>query len=115
MSSEYNSPGKTTLTPDVFLTITRMSALGVEGVHGMASTKGAKKNLATRVSDGVLMNFVDNTVLVDLFLVLDSTFNIREVSRNVQIAVARAITEMTGLDTGHVNIHIEDIYYKAEV
>jgi len=40
--------------------------------------------------------------------------NIREVSRTVQQAVARSIVEMTGLEVGHVNIHIEDINYKAE-
>ena len=33
MTNEYRSPGKTTLTPDVFLTIARQAALEVEGVH----------------------------------------------------------------------------------
>ena len=56
----------------------------------------------------------ENVVLVDLYLVLDSDVNIREVSRTVQQTVARAIVEMTGLEVGHVNIHIEDIDYAAE-
>jgi uncharacterized alkaline shock family protein YloU len=56
----------------------------------------------------------DNIVLVELYLVLVCDVNIREVSRTVQQAVARAIVEMTGLEVGHVNIHIEDIDYKAE-
>jgi len=51
---------------------------------------------------------------VDLYLVLDKDVNIREVSRNVQHQVARAIAEMTGLKVGHVNIHIEDIDYHTE-
>ena len=38
--------------------------------------------------------------------------NIREVSRNVQQNVARAIQEMVGMDVGLVNIHIEDIDYE---
>jgi uncharacterized alkaline shock family protein YloU len=45
---------------------------------------------------------------------LESDTNIREVSRSVQQTVARAIVEMTGLEVGHVNIHIEDIDYKVE-
>ena len=60
------------------------------------------------------MSVEDNIVLVDLYLVLASDVNIREVSRTVQSTVARAIVEMTGLEVGHVNIHIEDIDYKPE-
>ncbi len=114
MTSEYHSAGKTTLTPDVLITIARMAALEVEGVHGMAPVKGSVKGLLGRGSDGVRLSIEDNNVFVDLFLVLESEVNIREVSRHVQLTVARAITEMTGMDAGHVNIHIEDIYYKAE-
>lgn len=114
MTSEYRSAGKTTLTPDVFLTIARMAALEVEGVHAMAPVKGGMKGMTRRDNEGVRMNIEDSNVFVDLFLVLENEVNIREVSRKVQLTVARAITEMTGLEAGHVNIHIEDIHYKAE-
>jgi uncharacterized alkaline shock family protein YloU len=114
MTSEYHSAGKTTLTPDVFLTIARMAALEVEGVHGMAPVKGGMKGLLGRGNEGVRMSIEDNNAFVDLFLVLENEVNIREVSRTVQLTVARAITEMTGLETSHVNVHIEDIYYKTE-
>ena len=48
----------------------------------------------------------------DMYLVLKEEVNIREVSRNVQRKVARAIQEMVGMDVGHVDIHIEDIDYE---
>jgi len=47
-----------------------------------------------------------------LHLILRQDVNIREVSRNVQQNVKRAIHEMVGMDVGQVNIHIEDIDYK---
>ena len=47
-----------------------------------------------------------------MFLVLKQDVNIREVSRNVQHQVARAIQEMVGMEIGHVDIHIEDIDYE---
>jgi uncharacterized alkaline shock family protein YloU len=114
MTPEYQRVGKTTLTPDVFLTIARMAALEVEGVYAMAPVKGGKKGLFGRGNEGVRLSIEDNNVFVDLFLILDSEVNIREVSRKVQLTVARAITEMTGMEAGHVNIHIEDIHYKNE-
>jgi uncharacterized alkaline shock family protein YloU len=112
--SDYHSAGKTTLTPDVFLTIARMAALEVDGVHSVAPTKGGKKGSFGRHKEGVRLKIEDNNVFVDLFLVLENDVNIREVSRKVQLTVARAITEMTGLEASHVNIHIEDIHYQSE-
>jgi uncharacterized alkaline shock family protein YloU len=112
--TDYRSAGKTTLTPDVLLTIARMAALEVEGVKRMAPVKGGVNSLFGRGNEGVRMVVEDSNVLVDLYLVLDSDINIREVSRTVQQTVARAIAEMTGLEVGHVNIHIEDIEYKTE-
>jgi uncharacterized alkaline shock family protein YloU len=114
MTSEYRSAGKTTLTPDVFLTIARMAALEVEGVHSMAPVKGGMKGSLSRRIEGVRMSTEDNTVIVDLFLILENEVNIREVSRTVQLVVSRAISEMTGMEANHVNIHIEDIHYKNE-
>ncbi|HTX91326.1 MAG TPA: Asp23/Gls24 family envelope stress response protein [Anaerolineales bacterium] len=112
--TEYRSAGKTTLTPDVLLTIARMAALEVEGVKRMAPVKGGVNSLFGRGNEGVRMIVEDSNVLVDLYLVLESDVNIREVSRTVQQTVARAIAEMTGLEVGHVNIHIEDIDYVVE-
>ena len=111
---DYRTSGKTTLTPDVLLTIARMAALGVEGVTSMAPVKGGVNSLFGRGNEGVRMAIEDSNVFVDLYLVLASDVNIREVSQTVQQTVARAISEMTGLEVGHVNIHIEDIDYKTE-
>ena len=112
--TDYRSTGKTTLTPDVLLTIARMAALEVEGVNRMAPVKGGVNSLLGRGNDGVRIVVEDNNVFVDLYLVLDNDVNIREISRTVQQKVARAITDITGLEVGHVNIHIEDIDYKTE-
>ncbi len=114
MTNDYRSPGKTTLSPDVFLTIARQAALEVEGVHDIARVRGGMKGMLGRVNEGVRMRVEDNVVFVDLFLVLENEVNIREVSRTVQLTVARTITELTGLEAGHINVHIEDIHYKAE-
>ncbi len=112
--TDYRSNGKTTLTPDVLLTIARMAALEVEGVKCMAPVKGGVNSLFRRGNDGVRILVEDSNAFVDLYLVLDNDVNIREVSRTVQQTVGRAIAEMTGMEVGHVNIHIEDIDYETE-
>lgn len=106
------NPGKTTLAPTVLVTIARMSALAVEGVSHMASVPVRVNRLLRRtVREGVEINVEDGVVYIDLYLILKPNVNVREVSRNVQTQVARAVSEMIGMEVGHVNIHIEDIAY----
>jgi uncharacterized alkaline shock family protein YloU len=114
MTTEYRTSGKTTLTTDVLLTIARMAALEVDGVHTLAPVKGGMNALFGRGQDGVRMVIEEGIVRVDLYLVIKDGFNIRETGRLVQQHVARAVSEMTGLEVGVVDIHVEDIYYPAE-
>ncbi|MQC26547.1 MAG: Asp23/Gls24 family envelope stress response protein [Chloroflexi bacterium] len=39
--------------------------------------------------------------------------NLRQVSRTIQDDVARALTEMVGMQAGQINIHIEDIDFPS--
>ncbi len=106
------NPGKTTVAPDVLVTIARMSALSVNGVSRMAQVTGGVNRLFRRgAHDGVRIEVEDNVIVASLYLILKKDVNIREVSRNVQQQVARALHEMVGMEVGEVEIHIEDIEY----
>ena len=111
--SQYESPGRITVSPDVLVTIARLSTMAVPGVSHMAPIPGGVNRLFRRGSgDGVRIEIEQNTVFADLYFAVKQDVNIREVSRNVQKQVARAIQEMVGMEIGHVNIHIEDIDYE---
>lgn len=113
--TEELETGKTTVAPDVLVTIAKMSALSVPGVSRMADVSGGVNRLFKRgIHDGVRIEVEDNVVNASLYLVLKKDVNIREVSRNVQAQVARAIQEMIGMDIGSIDIHIEDIDYEEE-
>lgn len=108
--TDLYSPGKTTVSPDVLVTITRLSALSVPGVSRMAQVPGGVNRLFKRGSgDGVRIEVRENVVTANLYLILKQHVNVREVSRNVQHQVARALQEMVGMDIGGIEIHIEDI------
>jgi uncharacterized alkaline shock family protein YloU len=113
MTDSDRPPGKTTVSPDVLISIAKLSALGVPGVSRMASITGGVNRLFRKgANDGVRIVVEEDTVYADIYLVLKEDINIREVSRNVQQQVARAVQEMVGMDVGHVDIHIEDIDYE---
>jgi uncharacterized alkaline shock family protein YloU len=113
--NESTKQGKTTVAPDVLVTIARLSALSVPGVSRMAQVTGGVNRLFKRgIHDGVRIEVEDNVVAVDLYLILKKDVNIREVSREVQGQVGRAIQEMIGMDIGSIDIHIEDMDYEEE-
>lgn len=110
--SDYSSlTGKTTIAPEVLHTIARLSALSVAGVSRMATPNRIFKR---GPGEGVVIDIQDDTVFADLYLVLKNDVNIRDVCRSVQREVARAISEMVGMQVGRVNIHVEDIDYPME-
>ena len=110
------SQGKTTVSPDVLITITRLSALSVPGVSRMAQVPGGVNRLFKRgIGDGVRIAVEDNLIVANLYLILKQNVNIREVSRNVQHQVARALQEMVGMDIGGIEIHIEDIDMEEDI
>ena len=110
-----SNPGKTTVAPDVLVTIARLSALSVPGVSRMAQVTGGVNRLFKRgTNDGVRIEVEDNIIVASLYLILKEDVNIREVSRNVQQQVARALQEMVGMDVGDIEIHIEDIDYEEQ-
>jgi len=113
--TEEHETGKTTVAPDVLVTIAKMSALSVPGVSRMANVSGGVNRLFKRgIHDGVRIEVEDNVVVASMYLVLKQDVNIREVSRNVQAQVTRAIQEMIGMEVGSIDIHIEDIDYEEE-
>lgn len=114
MSENSVTPGKTTISIDVILTITRLTTLDVPGVSRMSQVPARRFKtmlLHRQQGDGLHVEVEDDLVYTDIYVVLYSDVNIREVGRNIQTAVARAITEMIGMQVGVVNVHVEDIDY----
>lgn len=114
MTESTRPAGKTTVSPDVLIMVARMAALSVPGVSRMAAVPGGVNRIFRRgASEGVRINISSDVVTADLYLVVKGDFNLREVGREVQQQVARAIREMIGMDVGRIDIHVEDIEYEV--
>lgn len=106
--------GTTTVSPEVLHKIARLTTLSVKGVSRMASVRGSLERLLGREEfQGVDVKIRDENVFVDIYVVLMSDMNVRDISREIQSRVSRAISEMIGMDVGGVTIHIMDIDFNA--
>jgi uncharacterized alkaline shock family protein YloU len=102
-----------TIAPSVLLTIARLATLDVEGVARMGSTPGGVNRWLRRTpsANGVRIQAQDNSLQIDLYIVLRPNANMREVGRQVQHNVARSVNDLVGMEVEAVNVHIEDVEY----
>lgn len=117
-SQELSQPptgSKTTIAPEVLLTIARLTTLDVPGVSRMGNTPGGANRLFNRkFGEGVRIDIKNDTVSADIFVILKDNVNIRNVSRMIQQNVSRSISKMVGMRVGRINVHIEDIDYPGD-
>jgi uncharacterized alkaline shock family protein YloU len=114
MVAPRNPNDHVTVSPEVLLTIARLSTLRVEGVARMSMTPGGVDRLwkRTPAAEGVQILVDGQTVNIDLFIVTKSDANMREVSHAVQREVARAIQQIVGMEVKAVNVHIDDVVFE---
>jgi len=109
-----NTIGKTTVSPEVLHKIVRLTTLSVQGVSRMASVGGSLEQIFGKDElKGAKVQIKDNSVFVDIYVVLMSNINVRDISREIQSRVSRTISQIIGMDVGGVNIHIMDIDFSA--
>lgn len=111
MSEQITLHGKTTIAPDVLVTIAQLAAASVPGVKRLSPMPGGVQRWFKfgMNDDGVRITVEDDAVYTDVYVIIEHDANVRGVSRAIQSQVARAISEMVGMEVGRVNIHVEDI------
>lgn len=100
-----------TIAPNVLITIAKHATEGVKGIAHMGQVPVDVGRLlrGRLMGTGVVLEIDDACVNVDLYVVMQPDADMRAVSRDVQQAVKRSITDLVGMDVTGVNVHIEDV------
>ena len=104
--------GTVRISRQVLVTIARLATLSVPGVARMFRDlpSGVGRLLRGKAAGGgVRVEVVDGAVLVDLSVVAARSHSICELGREIQVNVARAVTDMVGMPVLAVNVHVEDV------
>lgn len=112
------SVGNVRISVEVVSTIAGIATAELEGVAGMYSSfaggiaekLGAKKS----PSKGVKVDMTEDTVSIDLYIVVDYGVRIPELAWEIQENVKNNVETMTGLEVEKVNIHIEGVSFANE-
>ena len=104
--------GEVQISNDVLAVISAMAAMEVDGVVAMAGNITAElvsKLGMKKLSKGVRVDVVDNTVMVDLSIILRINENIVTISKKVQDKVKTTVENMTGMEDANVNVNIASV------
>lgn len=115
--NENENAGAVQIADDVVAMIAGIAATEVEGVSAMVgnitnelmSKVGMKK-----LTKGVKVDVLENTVSVDLAINIEYGYSIPATSTQVQEKVKNAIENMTGLLVTNVNVRIAAVNMKSE-
>lgn len=103
--------GKVEVAAQAIATIAAQAATECYGVAGIASRHprlGAMQRLApTDYARGVEVRFVDDHVVIDLWLILEHSLRVVEVAHNVMVIVKYAVEQALGLHVVEVNINVQ--------
>jgi uncharacterized alkaline shock family protein YloU len=103
--------GAVRIAPRVLRTVVEEAALRVPGVARMAGMSGNLPQLLGRAlpHHGVGLSVRDDTVSVDLYLVVEPSANMLDVGTAVQEAVSGAVEHILGMRTRQINVYIQDV------
>jgi uncharacterized alkaline shock family protein YloU len=106
-----DAPGVVRVARQVLTTIVTSAALQVVGVVRLA--RGSERWPAIAGHEvprqGVALSIKDNTVSVDLYIVVASGVDVVEVATAVQEEVAAALEHMVGMQVREINVYIQDV------
>ena len=110
--------GNIHISEDVLAVIAAAAATEIEGVGSLstnlssdiAELLGGKKNL----SKGIRITMVEESVRVDVSLLIKYGYTIVDVAKEVQNAVYNAIENTSGLSVENVNVHVAGIVFDKD-
>ncbi|HIY16324.1 MAG TPA: Asp23/Gls24 family envelope stress response protein [Candidatus Intestinimonas stercorigallinarum] len=115
--SRSDELGNIHISEEVLAVIAAAAVLEVEGFGGLAANLGTdlaellgKKNL----SRGIHIQVEEETVTVDLSILVKYGYTIPDVARAVQEAVASSIEATSGLPVAAVNVNVGGVVFEKE-
>ena len=110
-----NKLGQVEISEEVIATIAGSAAIECYGLVGMASRKisDGVSGLLKRenLGKGVIVTFQDETLVVDLNIIVGYGVKISEVAANVMDRVRYSVETMTGLKVSEVNVNVQGVRF----
>ena len=112
-----NELGNIRISDSVVKTIAAKAASDVEGVYKLAGgmVDEVSKILGKkRPTNGVKVEVGEKECSIEIFIIVEYGYPISEVAHEVQKAVLKAVSELSGLKVVEVNVYVQDVKIISE-
>ncbi len=107
-----NKLGTVRIAPSVLATIVHAAASNVSGVLRMGTTnskEGLGRFFNREENPGVEIKVQEGVVSADLYIIVSRDANLKEVGKQVQSDVSKAIRFMVGMPVQQINVYIQNV------
>lgn len=95
------------ISKEVVLTIASEVIREIDGVYALANIPVKKGMFSTdTITRPIRISFYVDVVHVDIGIIVDINYKIREVSEQVQEGIKKTVQDMTGITVAKVNVHV---------
>lgn len=109
--------GKIEVSPQAIGTIAGRAVVecyGVVGIAGKRLRNGAAELLpADRYHQGIEVQFSNEQIIIDLYVVLEYGLRISEIAHNIMSSVKFAVEKMLGVPVVQVNVNVQGLRVSA--
>jgi len=112
MTESSNSLGNVFVSYRAIATVAYQSALSSYGVVGLAAKNLAEGLVQVLVKDptlGVEVHFIDKSIQIDLYIIVEYGTRIKMVASSVSDSVRFQVEKTFGLPVNRVNVHVRGL------
>lgn len=112
MNGENEASGRIVVSPRAIASIASAAALQSYGVVGMASkniVNGIAQVVARDPTHGVEVKIVQDTIIIDIYVVVEYGTRISSVATSVANTVRYHVELSLGMPVAGVNVHVQDL------
>ena len=112
MIADIQRQGKVEVSPHAIATIAARAAVECYGVVGIAPRHPRLGAVVQRLAPeesarGVEVRFVEDHVVIDVWVILEHSLRVVEVAHNIMVIVKYAVEQALGLHVARVNINVQ--------
>ena len=112
MNKKKTKYGNISISYRAIATIAFQSALESYGVVGLANesfSKGLRRFFSKDQQSGILINYENGSLLIDLFVIVEYGTRISSVAKSVANSVKFNVERLIGVPVNEVNVHVRGL------
>lgn len=109
--------GNIKIADDVVKVVASKAATDVKGIYKLAGGVADEVNKILgkkRLTHGVKVEVGEKECSIEAYVIVEYGYSIPDVAVEVQEAIVKSVTELTGLKVVEVNIYVQDVKIKDE-